>query len=132
MYPAASEHRNATAPLTSSGFPARPRAACFIKKSLAASGIFSVMAVSMRPGATALTLIFLEPNSFASDLHRPIRPAFEAAYAACPALPDDSDDARHEHDRTRALLHHRLRDGAAQIERRLEVHVEHVVDRFGL
>ncbi len=45
------------------------------------------MAVSMRPGATALTLIFLEPNSFASDLQRPMSPAFEAAYAAWPALP---------------------------------------------
>ena len=45
------------------------------------------MAVSIRPGATALTLIFLEPNSFASDLHRAMSPAFEAAYAACPAFP---------------------------------------------
>ena len=37
------------------------------------------MSVMMNPGATALTVILREPSSFASDLVKPINPAFEDA-----------------------------------------------------
>ena len=37
------------------------------------------MRVSMKPGATALTVMPREPTSLASDLVNPIRPAFAAA-----------------------------------------------------
>jgi hypothetical protein len=37
------------------------------------------MAVLIYPGATALTVMFLEPSSFARDFVIPISPAFEAA-----------------------------------------------------
>ena len=39
---------------------------------------FLVISVSMKPGATTLHLIFLEPSSNAIDFVKPIIPAFEA------------------------------------------------------
>jgi hypothetical protein len=54
---------------------------------LGSVGQFSVMAVSINPGATALTLMFLEPNSFAADFPSANSPALVAAYAAWPAFP---------------------------------------------
>jgi hypothetical protein len=41
----------------------------------------------MDPGAMALTLMFLSPNSLAADLVRPITPCLLATYAALPANP---------------------------------------------
>ena len=38
-----------------------------------------VISVSINPGAIALQRMFLEPNSSAIDLEKPITPAFEAA-----------------------------------------------------
>ena len=37
-----------------------------------------VISVAIKPGATALTLMFLAPNSFAKDLVKPIKPALAA------------------------------------------------------
>ena len=37
------------------------------------------MSVSMNPGATTFTVTLREPTSRASDLQKPISPAFEAA-----------------------------------------------------
>ena len=37
------------------------------------------MSVSTNPGATTLTVTLREPTSRASDLQKPIRPAFDAA-----------------------------------------------------
>ena len=39
----------------------------------------NVILVATYPGAIALTVIFLEANSFAIDFVKPIIPAFEAA-----------------------------------------------------
>ena len=45
------------------------------------------MSVSMKPGATALTVTPRAASSRASDLVRPMTPALVAAYIACPPLP---------------------------------------------
>ena len=70
-----------TTPLTSSRRPGSAERGLLDQELPCAwrSGIFSVIAVSIRPGATALTLMFLEPNSFATDFAKPSRPALEAA-----------------------------------------------------
>ena len=49
-----------------------------IKSNIFVGSRLSVIFVLINPGATALTLIFLEPSSFAKDLVKPIKPAFEA------------------------------------------------------
>src|SRR5699024_7468146 len=79
MYAAPGPARKATASATSSGRPVRPagtapRAAC-----LAASGMAAVISVSMKPGATALTVTPRAANSLARLLVRPISPALLAA-----------------------------------------------------
>ncbi len=43
-----------------------------------ATGIAAVMAVSMKPGATALTVIFLSASASLVAWTRPMTPAFEA------------------------------------------------------
>ena len=47
--------------------------------SITFSSSFSVISVSIKPGATTLLLIFLDPNSKATDLEKPKIPALEAA-----------------------------------------------------
>ncbi len=45
---------------------------------ITSSGRESVISVSINPGAITLLLIFLDPSSSATDLEKPIIPAFEA------------------------------------------------------
>lgn len=46
---------------------------------LAASGMAAVMSVAMKPGATALTVMFRPASSFARDFVMPMTPALLAA-----------------------------------------------------
>src|SRR5690606_1213924 len=77
MYPAASEHRNATSAATSSGRPARPAGtSCFTASAGKAS---AAMRPSITPGATTLTVMPRLAISRASDLEAPWSPALAAA-----------------------------------------------------
>src|SRR5216683_1777465 len=78
MYDAASLARNATALATSSAVPSRASGIASINRALTGSPHSDVMSVSIRPGETAFTRIFREPNSLAIDLVRPINPALDA------------------------------------------------------
>ena len=73
-----SEARNATTSAISSGFPALTAGIPAIIASFALSGITAVISVSIIPGAMAFTVMFLEANSFATDLVNPITPALLA------------------------------------------------------
>ena len=79
MYCAASEARKTTDCATSFALPYRPsgmlEAICAFLSSLNTE----VMSVSIKPGATTFTVMFLGPCSRASDLATPIKPALEAA-----------------------------------------------------
>jgi hypothetical protein len=71
MYDAPSEHKNATACATSSSLPARasgtaPSMACFCS-----SVSTPVIAVSIKPGETALTVMEREASSRASERVKP-------------------------------------------------------------
>ena len=46
-----------------------------------------VISLSMKPGATAFTVIPLEPTSLAMALVNPRIPALVAAYSDCPTFP---------------------------------------------
>ncbi|MCY1245531.1 hypothetical protein D9M72_586880 [compost metagenome] len=76
MYEASADIRKFTAPATSSGVPMRCAGIIFISSS---TGTFSSsIAVSIRPGATQLTVILRLPSSIANALAAPISPALEA------------------------------------------------------
>ncbi len=79
MNPASGAARKTTAAATSSGAPKRPSGVCLSKVSFNYWGSASVNRVSMKPGATALTVMPREPTSFAKDFVKPIRPALAAA-----------------------------------------------------
>ena len=79
MYDASSDAKNATARATSCGVPARPAGMPEHMKSLAACGMAAVISVSIKPGATALTVMPRDATSRASDLVIPMRPALLAA-----------------------------------------------------
>ena len=63
---------------TSAGVPIRGIAAAWRARSSNSAGNPLVSSVSMKPGATALTVIFREPTSLASAFVSPISPALEA------------------------------------------------------
>ena len=73
----------------------------------------SVIAVSMKPGAMAFTVMLRDPISSASDFVKPIIAAFELRSSSGPDCPrghdrrdvDDPAPSRADH-----LLHHFLRD----------------------
>src|SRR6478609_2793265 len=79
IYDASSEARKLTAAATSAGEPILPIGICDAQSVLADSVIAFVMSVSIRPGATTLTVTFRDATSFASDLQNPISPALDAA-----------------------------------------------------
>ena len=64
---------------TSSGVPPRRRGIPLIHSFLTSSGNLAVISVIINPGAMALQRMFREPSSKATDLVKPIIPAFEAA-----------------------------------------------------
>ena len=72
---------------TSSQVPNRPRGIERRNSSWSLAGNFAVISVSMKPGATAFTVIPREATSRATALVNPRMPALVAAYIDCPALP---------------------------------------------
>ena len=66
-------------PATSSGVPRRRMGMLFFSASRASSFILSVIAVSINPGATALTVTPQRAASFAADFVSPMMPALLAA-----------------------------------------------------
>src|SRR5215218_4675693 len=78
IYDASSEARKHTAAATSSGVPSRPSGICSDQSRFALSTSPRVISVSISPGATTFTVIPREAISRASDLHKPIKPAFDA------------------------------------------------------
>src|SRR5215469_5304266 len=78
MYPASSLARKTMAEATARGQPMRPNGMRVFKPSFTASESTSVMGVSMKPGATAFTVMFREAISIAMALVNPIRPALAA------------------------------------------------------
>src|SRR5204863_4136654 len=87
MNEARSEPRKAIASATSRAVPARPSEAPSAIAFFAPSGRSFVMSVSIHPGLTAFTRMFLLPSSRAKDLVSPISPAFAIEYAVWPAFP---------------------------------------------
>src|ERR1043166_4422501 len=79
MNEASGEARKATAAATSSGLPKRPIGVICRTTSSEAAGTSAVMSVSMKPGATALTVAPFLANSRASVLVRAMRPPLAAA-----------------------------------------------------
>src|SRR5690606_11067161 len=76
MYPASFDIRKATAAATSWGWPIRCAGTAL---SISSTGTWaSIMSVSIKPGATQLTVIWRLPSSTASALAAPIRPALDA------------------------------------------------------
>src|SRR3954447_21788877 len=85
---AAGEARNTTAAATSSGVATRPRGLSARRASPRAPVSSSAaMSVSVKPGATAVTVIPRGPRSRASDWPKAIIPAFDAPYAGWPGSP---------------------------------------------
>src|SRR6202007_2715188 len=78
MYPASSLARNTIATATSRAEPMRPSGMRVFNSSFTLSGSTSVIGVSMKPGATALTVILREAISMAMAFVRPMMPAFAA------------------------------------------------------
>ena len=76
--PARGDARKATAAATSSGVPSRPSGMRVKSFSFCSGVITSVMAVSMKPGATAFTRTPRGASSLADVFVSPITPAFEA------------------------------------------------------
>ena len=77
----ASVERKYTVSATSAGVPPRIKGVSSKKASLSSSESAEFIFVSIKPGATALTLMPEGPHSFASALVYPITPAFAAEYA---------------------------------------------------
>ena len=77
IYEASSEARNATNLDMSSPLPNRPRGIDFSICFLESLSKKDVISVSIYPGATQFTVMFLEPNSFASDLVKPLSADFD-------------------------------------------------------
>ena len=72
---AKNKHKLATSSTVPPLFRGIPLRHCF----MVSSGSFSVISVSIKPGAMTLVLILREPNSKAIDFEKPIIPAFDAA-----------------------------------------------------
>jgi hypothetical protein len=77
-YDASRDARNAMQAATSSGVPIRPIGIVPRAASRAVAGSDDVIAVSMNPGATLLTVMLRVATSRASDFVSPIKPAFAA------------------------------------------------------
>ena len=78
MYSERGEAKNDTQSATSLGVPKRFRGMEEAYLSLTSSGRPAVMSVSIKPGATALTLTDRPANSLAADFVKPMIPAFAA------------------------------------------------------
>ena len=79
IYDASSEARKQTAAATSSGVPSRFSGIRDLPLLTRLLGDRRVMSVSIRPGATTLTVMPREATSSATAFANPIRPAFDAA-----------------------------------------------------
>ena len=72
---------------TSLTLPARPTGICATSCSFRSASAPPLMSVSMKPGATALTVTPVGPSSRASDRANPSSAAFAAEYATAPKSP---------------------------------------------
>ena len=79
MYDAISDAKKTTEFAMSSGVAALFRGMVLVHAFNCSSFNAAVMSVATKPGATQFTVIPREPTSFASDLLKPIKPAFAAA-----------------------------------------------------
>src|SRR5580700_7724182 len=52
---------------------------------------------------------------------------FRGRIRGLPGITCHTHDAGHQHDRAGALFHHRFRNGAAEMKRRFQIHVEHLL-----
>ena len=77
-YEPISEAKNKQQFATSSGFPALFNGIFCIQVFTTSSPSAPVISVSIKPGAMALHRMFLEPNSCAIDLVKPIMPDLDA------------------------------------------------------
>ena len=77
MYEALFDARNETNFETSSALPNLFSGMLFKSLFFSFSLIYEVISVSINPGAIQLTVIFLDPNSFAKDLVNPFNAAFD-------------------------------------------------------
>ena len=82
MYDASSDARKATVFATCSGFPNVPAGIWLRIWFLTCSLNFCVISVSIKPGATAFTVMPRDASSFAADFVRPITPAFNNSSAS--------------------------------------------------
>ena len=80
MYDALGDARNTTAPEISAGSPQRPSEVRVFSHSLTPglATTAALVAVAKKPGATALTVIPVEPNSAANAFVKASRPPFAA------------------------------------------------------
>src|SRR5690606_23717378 len=79
IYPACGLARKATAVAISAAAPRRPRGICDKMEAVCDSFKARVMSVSMKPGATQLTVMLRLPNSRARARAMPATPALAAA-----------------------------------------------------
>ena len=79
IYAPESAARNSTAAAMSAGVPIRFRGIFPVMADFCSSLSTAVISVSMKPGATTLTVIPLDATSWARDLANPVSPALAAA-----------------------------------------------------
>src|SRR5829696_6188745 len=79
IYDASSDARKQTADAMSPGVPSRLSGIFEAHSSCALPVMARVMSVSIKPGATTLTVMPRDATSMATDFANPISPAFEAA-----------------------------------------------------
>ena len=78
----------------------------------------------MQPGATALQRMLRDASSLATDLVKPMRPAFGSGVIGLAGIARFTDDGRNVDDRTTALFHHQPRYGLGAVEGPVEVGIE--------
>ena len=87
-----------------------------------------VIADSMKPGATQLTVMLRVAISCASALEKPIIPAFEATVVGLAGIAGDADHRGDVDDAAEAAAHHRMGELAGQPEHRPQIDVDHRVE----
>ena len=125
MYEAPGEARKATAAATSSGVPKRRSGIRPRISSAATSRMARVIALSMTPGATALTRMPLDASSTARARVNPSRPGLRRRVVGLPPPWLRRRRRRDIDDDARPAPHHVARRRARHAERRLQVQLEH-------
>ena len=85
------------------------------------------MAVSMKPGATAFTVMPREANSLATDFVMAINPTLGGGVVGLTGVAHQPDDRGDVNDASAALFEHRARHGPRTVERPLEVYGDDLI-----